>query len=214
MQTSTRTSYSVIYCAVTITSVCGQHASVRIFVTWPIIFKNDRWLAYYLVQQPGKPNPGIHTSAGMPRPGGATCRCSPTIPDSLPWVQVKCLASHLLSLSLKQLNQDWQDRYGHTISLVETFVDTTRFRGTCYRAANWIHVGQTQGRSRQDRYSNMKVPVKDIYLYPLRSDFRKKLCEHDLQIPQHTHVRTAGSFRHLQREPPMHCLPIQKLIHR
>ncbi len=94
----------------------------------------------------------------------------------LPWVQVKCLASHLLSLSLRQLNQDWENRYGHTISLVETFVDTTRFRGTCYRAANWIHVGQTTGRSRQDRNRNMKVPVKDIYLYPLRSDFRKKLC--------------------------------------
>ncbi len=94
----------------------------------------------------------------------------------LPWVQVKCLASHLLSLSLRQLNQDWEGRYGHTISLVETFVDTTRFRGTCYRAANWIHVGQTTGRSRQDRNGKMKVPIKDIYLYPLRPDFRKKLC--------------------------------------
>ena len=94
----------------------------------------------------------------------------------LPWVQVKCLASHLLSLSLRQLNQDWENRYGHTISLVETFVDTTRFRGTCYRAANWIHVGRTTGRSRQDRNRNIKVPVKDIYLYPLRPDFRKKLC--------------------------------------
>ena len=94
----------------------------------------------------------------------------------LPWVQVKCLASHLLSLSLRQLNQDWEGRYGHTISLVETFVDTTRFRGTCYRAANWIHVGKTTGRSRQDRNGKMKVPIKDIYLYPLRSDFREKLC--------------------------------------
>ena len=94
----------------------------------------------------------------------------------LPWVQVKCLASHLLSLGLKQLNQDWENRYGHTISLVETFVDTTRFRGTCYRAANWIHVGRTTGRSRQDRNRKIKVPVKDVYLYPLRSDFRKKLC--------------------------------------
>ncbi len=94
----------------------------------------------------------------------------------LPWVQVKCLASHLLSLSLRQLNQDWEGRYGHTISLVETFVDTTRFRGTCYRAANWIHVGKTTGRSRQDRNGKIKVPIKDIYLFPLRSDFREKLC--------------------------------------
>lgn len=95
----------------------------------------------------------------------------------LPWVQVKCLASHLLSLSLKQLNQDWEGRYGHSISLVETFVDTTRFRGTCYKAANWHHVGQTKGRSRQDRHTKMKVPVKDIYLYPLMANFREKLCE-------------------------------------
>ncbi len=95
----------------------------------------------------------------------------------LPWVQVKCLASHLLSLSLKQLNKDWQRRYGHSISLVETFVDTTRFRGTCYKAANWIHVGQTKGRGRQDRHTKMKVPVKDIYLYPLKVDFHRKLCE-------------------------------------
>ncbi len=95
----------------------------------------------------------------------------------LPWIQVKFLASHLLSLSRKQMNRDWQDRYGHTISLVETYVDTTRFRGTCYRAANWIHVGKTKGRSRQDRFKNMKVPVKDIYLYPIRSDFRAQLCE-------------------------------------
>ena len=94
----------------------------------------------------------------------------------LPWVQVKCLASHLLSLSLKRLNHDWQNRYGHSISLIETFVDTTRFRGTCYKAANWIYVGKTKGRSRQDRHTNMKVPVKDIYLYPLRSNFKRILC--------------------------------------
>ena len=95
----------------------------------------------------------------------------------LPWVQVKCLASHLLSLSLKQLNHDWESRYGHSISLVETFVDTTRFRGACYKAANWIHVGQTKGRSRQDRHTKMNVPVKDIYLYPLTANFRRKLCD-------------------------------------
>lgn len=94
----------------------------------------------------------------------------------LPWVQVRCLASHLLSLSLKQLNHDWESRYGHTVSLVETFVDTTRFRGTCYKAANWIHVGQTKGRSRQDRHTKMKVPVKDIYVYPLMADYQKRLC--------------------------------------
>ena len=94
----------------------------------------------------------------------------------LPWVQTKFLASHLLSLSMKQLNRDWMSRYGHSISLVETFVDTTRFHGTCYKAANWTHVGQTTGRSRQDRHTCMKVPIKDIYVYPLHGDFRRQLC--------------------------------------
>ena len=94
----------------------------------------------------------------------------------LPWVQTKCLASHLLSLGLKRLNRDWMSRYGHSISLVETFVDTTRFRGTCYKAANWTCVGKTTGRSRQDRHTRMKVPIKDIYVYPLYADFRRQLC--------------------------------------
>ena len=58
-------------------------------------------------------------------------------------------------------------RYGHEISLVETFVEQNRFRGTCYQAANWQRIGETVGRSRQDRYSKMKVPIKDIYIYPL-----------------------------------------------
>jgi hypothetical protein len=68
-----------------------------------------------------------------------------------------------------------RDRLGHPVALLETFVDRSRFRGTCYRAANWRCVGQTQGRSRQDRYSNMNVPIKDIYLYPLSPKFRQEL---------------------------------------
>ncbi len=92
-----------------------------------------------------------------------------------PWVTVSHLASHVLGLILRRLNRDWLDKYGHSIYLVETFVDQNRFKGTCYKAANWIRIGQTKGRSRQDRYTKMKVPIKDIYLYPLTSCFKKRL---------------------------------------
>ena len=95
----------------------------------------------------------------------------------LPWVSVPHLASHILALTLRRLAADWQAKYGHPICLVETFVDRSRFKGTCYRAANWICVGQTQGRSRQDRDRTLQVPVKDVFLYPLRKDFRQVLAD-------------------------------------
>lgn len=94
----------------------------------------------------------------------------------LPWVRVPHLASHLLARVLRRLSADWQAKYGHPIHLVETFVDRSRFKGTCYRAANWTLVGQTQGRSRQDRDRTVSVPVKDLYLYPLTTGFHEKLC--------------------------------------
>lgn len=97
----------------------------------------------------------------------------------LPWVRIPHLASHLLARLTRRLISDWQAKYGHPVYLLETFVDRSRFKGTCYRAANWIRAGQTQGRSRQDRHYNLRVPVKDIYLYPLVPDFREKLCRLD-----------------------------------
>jgi hypothetical protein len=93
----------------------------------------------------------------------------------LPWVRVKCLASHVLGLVTRRIGQDWQARYGHPVYCLETFVERARFRGTCYQAANWQCVGQTRGRSRNDRYTNLSVPVKDIYLYPLQRDYRQQL---------------------------------------
>jgi hypothetical protein len=95
----------------------------------------------------------------------------------LPWVEVPHLASHLLALILRRLSADWREKYGHPICLVETFVDRSRFKGTCYRAANWTCVGQTQGRGRQDRYGTLHVPVKDVYLYPLAENFRQILTQ-------------------------------------
>ncbi|MFX0202071.1 MAG: Druantia anti-phage system protein DruA [Candidatus Hodarchaeota archaeon] len=93
----------------------------------------------------------------------------------LPWVRVYNLASHILGLVVKRIGSDWLAKYGHPIYLIETFVERDRFLGTCYQAANWIYVGQTAGRSRNDRYMNLKVPVKDIYLFVLEKDFRKYL---------------------------------------
>ena len=94
----------------------------------------------------------------------------------LPWVNVPNLASFILGACLRRLRSDWHTRYGHDLCMVETFVDRSRFAGTCYQAANWLKIGQTKGRSRQDRYNKLKVPVKDLYVYPLTADFKQHLC--------------------------------------
>ena len=93
----------------------------------------------------------------------------------LPWVESKNLASKLLALASRQLPQDWQDRYAYRPVLLETFVDTGRFTGACYKAANWIHVGQTQGRGKLDRDHKADLPTKSIWLYPLSKHFRRSL---------------------------------------
>lgn len=93
----------------------------------------------------------------------------------LPWVKVPHLASHILSQIARRIRTDWIQKYQHPVLLLETFVDRERFRGTCYQAANWIYVGKTQGRSRNDRYDTLRVPVKDCYLYPLVRSFREVL---------------------------------------
>ena len=94
----------------------------------------------------------------------------------LPWVHTPNLASCILGRVAKQLPRDWLARYGHEPVLLETFVERERFRGTCYRAANWIHVGATKGRGKLDVHTRYPVPVKDIFLNPLHRHFRSKLC--------------------------------------
>lgn len=94
----------------------------------------------------------------------------------LPWIRIPHLASFILGANLRRLRQDWITKYGHDLCLVETFVDRSRFAGTCYRAANWIRIGQSKGRSRQDRNHKLQVPIKDIYVYPLTADYKKQLC--------------------------------------
>lgn len=93
----------------------------------------------------------------------------------LPWVTVPHLASHILGLIARRIRADWQAKYGHPVQALETFVDRGRFKGTCYQAANWVRLGATQGRTRNDREHCIRASVKDVYLYPLVADFRRAL---------------------------------------
>jgi hypothetical protein len=89
-----------------------------------------------------------------------------------PWIRVKNMASRALSLATRRIRADWLARYCYEPVLLETFVDTAYFVGTSYKAANWIRIGQTKGRGRNDRKNEYALTVKDIYMYPLRRDFR------------------------------------------
>jgi len=93
-----------------------------------------------------------------------------------PWIRVKGLASKLLAMAARRLPADWAGRYGYRPVLLETFVEAERFAGTCYRAANWTCVGQTQGRGKLGDHRLGQVPVKTVWVYPLARDFRERLC--------------------------------------
>lgn len=92
-----------------------------------------------------------------------------------PWVHIENLASRVLSLAVKRIRHDWQRRYNYQPVLLETFVDTEKYAGTVYRAANWICLGETTGRGRMDRYNKASLPIKQIYVYPLVKHFRAYL---------------------------------------
>lgn len=94
----------------------------------------------------------------------------------LPWVRVPHLASHLLGLCTRRLSRDWERLYHHPVHWVETFVESQRFQGTCYRAANWIFLGKTTGRGKFDQARKPNRSIKDIYGYPLVRQFRERLC--------------------------------------
>lgn len=93
----------------------------------------------------------------------------------LPWVEVRNLASRVLSLAARRIANDFEARYGIRPVLLESFVEQRRFRGTCYRAANWTRVGETTGRGKCDRRHLAELPIKDIYLFPLQRSFRQAL---------------------------------------
>ena len=93
----------------------------------------------------------------------------------LPWISIKCLASKLLAMNARRIAQDWMNVYQQPVYLLETFVEKERFLGTCYKAANWICVGQTKGTSKRGHDHLVHGKVKDVLLYPLRKDFRARL---------------------------------------
>jgi len=93
----------------------------------------------------------------------------------LPWVRIPYLASHLLSQNIKVLTSDWYQWYHYAPVLLETFVDSERFSGTSYKAANWLWVGRTNGRVKNDRDHQKPLPVKEVFLYPLKKTFREIL---------------------------------------
>lgn len=94
----------------------------------------------------------------------------------LPWGQRRYLASRVLAANLRRLSRDWEKVYGHRVVLAETFVDTSRFRGTCYRASNWVYVGETKGWSRSGSSYRFNGQPKAVWLYPLGRDFKEQLC--------------------------------------
>jgi hypothetical protein len=94
----------------------------------------------------------------------------------LPWVKVPHLASHLLGAVSRRLSRDWTQLYSHPVYFTETFVDTTRYRGTCYRAANWISLGMTTGRGKADSTRKPNRSLKQVLGYPLVPNFRERLC--------------------------------------
>jgi hypothetical protein len=92
-------------------------------------------------------------------------------------IRIPHLASHILGHITRRISQDWQKKYGHPLYFLETFVERDRFSGTCYKAANWVRVGETAGLGRDSTPKSARLPVKDVYVYPLTKDFRNKLTE-------------------------------------
>lgn len=97
----------------------------------------------------------------------------------LPWIQSKNLGSRILSMLARRIRSDWDDCYNYRPVLLETFVDKSRFAGTCYKAANWQYLGDTQGRGKLDVRHENKLPVKSVWVYPLVKSFRRYLCKED-----------------------------------
>lgn len=121
--------------------------------------ERDRWIGWDVEQRRAYLHSVVNLSRFLIRPG----------------VHCANLASRLLAMAVERLPDDFEQRFGYRPLLLESFVDRARFPGTCYRAANWIRAGRTQGRGRQDRFLEAKETVKDIYVYPLVKDFRAQL---------------------------------------
>ena len=120
----------------------------------------------------------IFIGPGLPSSDNSASTWSPTTPRFLilPWVRCQNLASAILGMAARRLPQDWNLHYGYSPVLLETFVELPRFRGTCYRAANWSLLGKTKGRGKLDVYNQALLPKKAIWVYPLVKNFRRVLC--------------------------------------
>jgi len=129
--------------------------------------------------QPQQAGRAGHSQHGNPerlqRHGGAAQPAGDARFLILPHLRVPHLASAILGRITRRLPADWQNTYGYTPVLAETFVDAERFTGTCYQAANWIHVGTTQGRGKLDRHHQQALPIKDVYLKPLHRNYQALL---------------------------------------
>jgi hypothetical protein len=95
----------------------------------------------------------------------------------LPWIRHGNLASRILALTSRRVSRDWLARYGYQPVLLETFVEKPRFTGICYKASNWLYLGDTQGRGKLDTLHRRNQPIKGIWVYPLARDFRRHLCK-------------------------------------
>ena len=95
----------------------------------------------------------------------------------LPWIRVRCLASKVLAMNLKRLSDDWQARWSHPVHLAETYIDTGRFKGTCYKAANWVYLGHTAGRKKRSNIYLYGSTKKALYVYPLKPHATRLLRE-------------------------------------
>ena len=93
----------------------------------------------------------------------------------LPWVSIDCLASQLLSKVVKRISNDWTTYFNHPVYYLETFVDTQRFVGTCYKASNWQYLGKTTGRGKNDQTNKQNRSLKAVWCYPLVNNFRELL---------------------------------------
>ena len=94
----------------------------------------------------------------------------------LPWIKIQNLASRVLGLSARVLSTDWQDKFSEELVLLETFVDRSRFQGTCYRAANWVYLGETKGSGKSGASYHHHGVIKSVFVYPLKADYRLRLC--------------------------------------
>jgi hypothetical protein len=93
----------------------------------------------------------------------------------LPWIFVKCLASKIMALNIKRISSDWHQMYQYPLYMLETFVEQDRFKGTCYKASNWIRIGETKGTSKKGHKHLKHGKLKDVYLYPLEKNYKRLL---------------------------------------